>query len=27
VDLAGELLPARAHLRAPVDPGGARVRS
>ena len=27
VDLAGELLPARAHLRAPVDPSGARIRS
>ena len=27
VDVAGELLPARAHLRAPVDPSGARVRS
>ena len=27
VDLAGALLPAQAHLRAPVDPDGARVRS
>jgi glycine cleavage system aminomethyltransferase T len=27
VDLAGKLLPAHAHLRAPVDPSGARVRS
>ena len=27
VDLAGELLPARAHLRAPVDPSGQRIRS
>ncbi len=27
IDLAGTLLPARVHLRAPVDPAGARVKA